>query len=46
MEPLTLEKQIEKLEVELVMSGYHDGWTSEWIKEQLEHLKSKLQGKT
>ena len=33
---------ISKLETELVMSGYNNGWLNIWYKEKIKELKSKL----
>lgn len=36
---MDIDKQIQKLKIELAMSGYHDGWTAEWIREKLAELE-------
>ena len=38
-----LEEEIQRVEVELVHSHYHDGWTVKHLKDKLKKLKKKLQ---
>jgi hypothetical protein len=33
---------LRRLEQELAMSGYHDGWCLAWIREKIEETKNRL----
>jgi len=34
-----IDKELNRLKVELTMGGYHDGWCLQWIREKIEELK-------
>ena len=33
---------LDKIKTELVMSGYHDGWTVRWLKDKVIELEDSL----
>lgn len=33
---------LKKIKTELVMSGYHDGWSVKWLNEKVLELESRL----
>ena len=37
-----LEEEIQRVEIELVHDGYHDGWTLKHLKNKLKKLKKEL----
>lgn len=37
-----IKNQLSKLQTELVMSGYHDGWTVIWLKDKITELEDSL----
>lgn len=36
-------KYLDKIKTELVMSGYHDGWSVKWLNEKVLELESELE---
>lgn len=34
-----IDKELNRLKIELAMGGYHDGWCLMWIREKIEELK-------
>lgn len=39
-----VEKELKRLEIELAMGGFHDGWCLQWIREKIEELKKIKDG--
>jgi len=39
-----IEEELKKLEFELAMGDYHDGWCLQWIKEKIKELKKIKDG--
>ena len=37
-----IKSYLDKIKTELVMSGYHDGWTVQWLKDKVIELESSL----
>ncbi len=37
-----IEKYLQKLKVELVMSEYSNGWLIKWVEEKVDELKERL----
>jgi len=37
-----IENQIKKIEIELVMEGYQNGWLIDYLKRKIKKLKRKL----
>ena len=38
-----IKKYLDKIKTELVMSGYHDGWSVKWLKEKVLDLETELE---
>jgi len=37
-----IQEEIDKTKSEIVMRGYHDGWTLQWYKDKLKKLELEL----
>jgi hypothetical protein len=37
---------LKRLEVELIMDGYHDGWYKKWLIDKINQIKSRNDGRS